>query len=166
MDDEGATLLYFAYGSNLYLPRMQGRVPSAMPVSVGRLPDHRLAFDKLGGDGSTKCTIHEDADDTVWGVVYRIDADDRPALDAAEGEGYEVTDIRVATPETWLDCFTYRALPEWIGRGWPYAWYRDLVLAGARNHALPADYIAPMTAITAIPDPDPARVQANRPRPW
>ncbi len=164
-DDEN--LLYFAYGSNLYLSRMQRRVPSAMPVTVAHLPGHRIGFHKLGSDGSTKCSITPDENAEVWGVVYRIKAGERGLLDEAEGPGYEIIDIAVETPEHgWLHAFTYRALADYVGHGWPYTWYRDLVVQGARHHALPASYIADMADTTAVPDPDRNRERANRPRPW
>lgn len=165
--DADGGLLYFAYGSNLYLPRMQKRVPSAFPQTVARLPGYRLAFNKIGGEGSAKCSIVEDADDVVWGVVYRMDAAERGRLDEAEGEGYERITIDVVAPEGELvQAFTYKARPGWTGRGWPFDWYRDLVTEGARHHALPAAYVGRITAVTAVPDPDPARDRANRPRPW
>lgn len=161
------TLLYFAYGSNLYLSRMQRRVPSAMPVTVARLPHHRLEFRKLGSDGSTKCNIALDENESVWGVVYRIRAAERELLDEAEGPGYELIDIAVETPEEgWLHAFTYRARPDCVGSGWPYTWYRDLVVQGARHHALPASYIARIADVTAVPDPDRNRERTNRPRRW
>lgn len=161
------TLYYFAYGSNLYLPRMQRRVPSARPVTVARLPGHRPAFHKVGEDGSTKCSIVADEEETVWGVVYRMAAGERGLLDEAEGPGYEIIDVAVATPgDEWMHAFTYRALPATVGNGWPYSWYRDLIVHGARHHALPASYIARIADVTSVPDPDPARERANRPRPW
>lgn len=166
MDNDGMQF-YFAYGSNLYLPRMQRRVPSAMPVSVAELPEYRLAFHKQGRDGSAKCSIEPAPEESVWGVVYRIDPLERPALDEAEGPGYELIDISVVTPaEHWMDAFTYRARADHVGAGWPFDWYRDLVVQGARNHALPASYIAHIAEVTAMPDPDRKRERENRPRPW
>lgn len=160
-------LLYFAFGSNLYLPRMQRRVPSAFPLTVAHLPGYRIDFHKVGDDGSTKCSISRDEDEIVWGVVYSMLASERPLLDAAEGPGYEVIDIAVATPEEeWLHAFTYRALPDRVGKGWPYTWYRDLVVQGARHHALPASYVARIADTTAVRDPDPRRERANEPRHW
>lgn len=160
---------YFAYGSNLYLPRMQRRVPSALPLTVAQLPGYRLTFGKRSRDGSAKCTIEpaEAPEETVWGVIYRIDPGERPRLDEAEGPRYELIDLEVVTPdEERVAVFTYRARPEYLGHAWPYDWYRDLVLEGARQHALPAEYITRIAAVTGVPDPDPVRARANRPRPW
>lgn len=166
---EAAQRLYFAYGSNLYLPRMTQRVPSAVPLGVAQLPGYRLTFDKLADCGSTKCTIEatEEEAKTVWGTVYRIDPAEQPRLDEAEGPDYEIIDIEVCmSAGERLAVFTYRARPECVGSGSPFVWYRDLVLQGARQHALPADYVNRIAQVTAIPDPNTARARANRPRPW
>ena len=43
-----------------------------------------------------------------------------------------------------------------------YSWYRRLVVEGARQHALPPDYIARIEAVPATEDPDGGRDAANR----
>ena len=157
------TLLYFAYGSNMYEPRMTSRVPSAHYYDIARLPGYCLAFRKQGADGSTKCDLDPFEPETVWGVVYCLDAGERPLLDSAEGEGYEPIEVTVAGAEGFLDVFTYRALPDWRRDGLPYDWYRDLVAAGARQHGLPEVYAAAVAAMDAREDPDTERATTNRP---
>lgn len=157
------TLLYFAYGSNMYEPRLRARVPSAHYYDIARLPGYCLAFAKQGADGSAKCDLDPFEPETVWGVVYCLDEDERPLLDAAEGEGYRIESVTVASAEGFLDAFTYRALSEWRCDGLPYTWYRDLVAAGARQHAIPEPYVAAIAAMDARDDPDPERAAANRP---
>ena len=39
----------------------------------------------------------------------------------------------------------------------PFAWYLAHVLAGAREHRLPADYIAAIECLAVVDDPDPLR---------
>ena len=158
-------LLYFAYGSNLHVPRMTARVPSARTVAVARLPGFRLAFRKRAADGSMKCDVEPAEDATVWGVVYRLDAAHLPNLDAAEGEGYaRVTHtVTRADGEVDFEAVTYRARDGWLGEGRPHDWYRDLVLVGARDHRLPEPWVAAIAGQHADPDPDPERARANRP---
>ena len=154
MSDSGVQL-YFAYGSNMYEPRLQSRVPSARYYDVARLPGYCLVFAKRGADGSAKCDLEPFEPETAWGVVYCIDAGERPLLDEAEGEGYQPMEVRVATGEQFLDAFTYRARPAWRSEALlPYAWYRDTVAAGAREHGLPEVYIAAIEAMDSQPDPD------------
>jgi hypothetical protein len=46
----------------------------------------------------------------------------------------------------------------------PYTWYKDFVLHGAREHGLPAAYIAGIEAVEARQDDDPIREQRERRR--
>jgi cation transport regulator ChaC len=151
------TLLYFAYGSNMYGPRMKSRVPSARFYDIGRLPGYCLAFCKQGRDGSAKADLDPFEPETVWGVIYCIDADERHLLDAAEGEGYKAIEVTVAAREDFVDVLTYRAKSDWIIDGLPYSWYRDMVVAGAKEHELPEVYVAAIAEMDATEDPDPER---------
>lgn len=161
--NEAPTLLYFAYGSNMHEARMRARVPSAHYYDIARLPGYCLAFRKQGADGSAKCDLDPFDPETVWGVVYCLDADERPLLDAAEGEGYERMEVTVAAAEGFLEAFTYRAQRDWHCDGLPYSWYRDLLVAGGREHGLPEVYTAALAAMDAQDDPDAERAAANRP---
>lgn len=157
--------LYFAYGSNLYPARMRARVPSARVVATGRVPGFRLAFRKCGRDGSAKCDLEPAPEATVWGALYRFDAAEQQALDAAEGPGYYIDAVTVTTAAGFVEAFTYRARRDWIdATAIPYDWYRDLVLAGARTHEFPDMYVAAIADFDTVPDPDPDRAAANRPR--
>ncbi len=162
MSDSG-TILYFAYGSNMYGPRMKKRVPSARFYDIGRLPGYCLAFRKYSQDGSAKCDLDPYEPETAWGVIYCLDADERHLLDAAEGEGYRAVDVTVAAREGFIDVLTYRAKSDWLIDGIPYDWYRDLVVAGAREHDLPEVYTAAIAAMDAAEDPDRERAKKKRP---
>lgn len=43
----------------------------------------------------------------------------------------------------------------------PGDWYQALVVAGAQQHALPAEYISELMAAPAIADPDAGRTLQN-----
>lgn len=150
--------LYFAYGSNLHPGRMVARVPTAVRVAVARLNDYRLTFAKWGEDGSGKCDVAPADGDVVWGVVYRIDASEQHRLDAAEGPGYRIETVSLATDDGALEAFTYIARPDWLTDDPPYDWYRDIVAAGVREHGLPADYMARIESVATVPDLRPGRV--------
>lgn len=142
---------YFAYGSNLGTARMRERVPAARLLGAARLTGYRLAFDKPGGDGSGKANVHPAAfdrngdghgdDPAVWGVVYALDAADWALLDRFE-PGYERVRVCVesATGE-WLRASTYIA-DRLTHDPVPLEWYKKLVVDGAREHALPAAWVA------------------------
>ena len=140
------------------------RVPSAKFLSVGYVPGRRLRFHKRSTDGSGKCDIPKtsDASDTVFGVLFDVPLDQLPALDRAEGagHGYKPTTIEVllhdgSSPVT---ANVYLADSSHIdSRLAPYTWYRDLVVAGARQHALAPEYIAQIASVEAIVDSDSER---------
>ena len=156
-------MLYFAYGSNMSQQRLRARVPSAQRLKVATLHAHRLAFHKIGTDGSAKCDIspctHHEA--TVFGVLYTMDTRHRAALDRAEGlgNGYEVKQLDlIALDGERVSAFSYyaTAVDDTLQ---PFDWYLRHVLRGARENALPADYTARIAAIATIADPDPQRAR-------
>lgn len=158
----------FAYGSNMCTARLQARVPSARPLDIARLPDHSLRFHKRGWrDGSGKGDAFAASGAHVWGVLFQIDDLEKPHLDRIEGlgRGYDQTRLPALTPDghahhAWL----YRANPSAIdSNAVPFRWYRDLVLAGAREHGLPDDYVhRHILSCSTCHDPDADRVRHHR----
>jgi len=138
--------LYFAYGSNLSTARLRqaDRAPSARVVGAATLSGHTLAWHKRGADGSGKCTLCATGSraDGVWGVVWEIDDADVATLDAAEGPGYERVELTVTTGNQKMNVFSYIARATHVDRELePAGWYRATVVAGAREHGLPASWI-------------------------
>jgi len=131
--------LYFAYGSNLKLSRMRERVSSARPEGVALLVGYRLAFDKRGADGSGKANLRPDPTGRVWGALYSLDVSHWPDLDAHE-PGYERVDVDVARHDTSLRVQTYRS-QRFTADPVPHDWYGQLIVEGAREHVLPAEWI-------------------------
>ena len=142
---------YFAYGSNLKLVRMRERVPSAWPEGTARLPGYRLVCDKAGADGSGKANLRADSASEVWGAIYSLDSADWVDLDAHE-LGYERLLVEVSLRDGKLRAHTYlspRTTPDPI----PFAWYKRLIIEGAREHALPDDWIRTLEAWPERADP-------------
>lgn len=152
------TILYFAYGSNMSTRRLVARVPSATVVSVAELRGHRLAFHKIGKDGSAKCDAASTSDphDIVYGVVFFIPLSEKAMLDKIEclGRGYEEKEIGLLS-ETGVAFQTVTYYATNIDASLkPRDWYVEHVLRGAREHRLPTDYISRIEAIESIPDPE------------
>lgn len=150
--------IYFAYGSNMSVRRLQKRVPSTNPLGAGRLAGHELTFRKKSRDGSAKCDIALSDGRDVWGVLFEIDVRGEEALDGFEGlgMGYRKELVQV------LDsvgrdtrAFTYLADSAYIdGTLRPYTWYLQHVLVGAEDAGLPASYVAGIKRVEAWHDPD------------
>ncbi|HTT85187.1 MAG TPA: gamma-glutamylcyclotransferase family protein [Rhizomicrobium sp.] len=169
MGGDLSVLFYFAYGSNMLSARLNARCPSARAIGVAVARDHRLCCWKRSRDSSGKATlVHAPAHDS-YGVLFEVDEGDIVHLDIAEGTDYErLEDFMVLThPELRFSrAITYIALPYAIdNKLCPYNWYKELILAGASEHNLPASYIMELCLIKALPDPwldRPARNEALR----
>lgn len=153
----------FAYGSNMLCARLKARCPSASAVRVARLPGHALRWHKHSKDGSGKCdAVRVSGGHAVLGVVYKINANEKRALDQAEGlgQGCDQKDAKVLLHGDAVTVSIYVATktdPELK----PYTWYKALVVAGAQEHDLPVPYIAMLEAVEASQDPDRTRHDSN-----
>jgi cation transport regulator ChaC len=161
-------VVYFAYGSNMWTARLRTRTPGCVPLGIATLPGHALRFHKRSNDGSGKCNAFAGGNDNeVVGVLFRIDPAELTELDRAEGAGagYERAMVTVID-ETGRSqkVLTYLATPDYIDDSLkPYGWYKDVVLAGAREHGLPSDYIADqIQSVEAVEDPDKTRDSRQR----
>jgi hypothetical protein len=75
--------LYIAYGSNLNLPQMAFRCPSAKPVGTSELKGYELLF--RGGRHGGVATVEPKEGSNVPILVWDIKPDDEIALDRYEG---------------------------------------------------------------------------------
>lgn len=130
---------YFAYGSNLSAARLRERAPSAERLAIGTVCDHRFAWNKLGRDGSAKANLVPAPGECAWGVVFAIDPADWDSLDRCERD-YDRRLVLVRARGAELRCATYVS-DHLVCDEVPHDWYRELVLRGAREHALPPEWI-------------------------
>jgi gamma-glutamylcyclotransferase len=165
MSPENSRVVVFAYGSNMLKVRMQERAPSARATTIAQLTGYKLCWNKRSKDGSGKCSVTETGHprDVVWGVAYEMSAEDKANLDRVEdlGRGYGERSISVNTQDGRLRAMVYYATSIGLGLR-PYDWYRDLVLAGAREHGLPEEYVRALEAVHSINDTDSERAALNR----
>jgi hypothetical protein len=149
----------------MFTPRLRERVPSAVPIAIGKLKGHVLRWDKRSQtDGSGKCDaeVTGRARDFVWGVVFALKAREKIALDRAEGlgSGYSEKQVDIATGKLVIKAVTYVATDKKPSLK-PYHWYKAFVVTGARDHELPRHYIRRLNATKSIRDPDRARSARN-----
>ena len=131
----------------MYTPRLRFRVRSARPIGVAKLEGFQLQWNKRSKDGSGKCGIlaASNSGATVIGVIFQIDPSEKKLLDRAEGVGAGYFELPIAPTmnEAEVAAFTY--IPDQAFRKdglAVYGWYKDFVIAGAREHCLPENYIA------------------------
>jgi hypothetical protein len=156
-----ASVHVFSYGSNMLTRRLRDRAPSATPIGVGQLNGYTLRWHKRSRkDGSGKCDIVATgvASDCVHGVIFAIDADDKRGLDNAEGLGHGYDEKRVVALVDGVPVTAVAYVATDIDPSLrPYDWYKALVVAGAREHRLPAEYVRALEAVRSVPDPDRTR---------
>ncbi|MCT9000646.1 gamma-glutamylcyclotransferase family protein [Chelativorans intermedius] len=161
-------VVYFAYGSNMSTARLRERMPSCKPLGIATLPGHSLRFHKRSVDKSGKCNAYPSGDDcSVIGVLFSFDPAERAKLDKAEGvgSGYEHAMVTVINERgRRRKVLTYLASSDYVDDSLkPYGWYKDFVLAGAREHGLPPEYITQwVESVDVIDDPDKERDKKQR----
>jgi gamma-glutamylcyclotransferase len=139
--------LYFAYGSNLCVARLRELAPSAVARGAARAPGFALRIDKRGMDGTAKANLHAVSGSAVWGVVYALEAADWPRLDARERD-YARIEIEIFQGDERVLAQTYRS-DHLTSDAIAAAWYKRLIVDGARDHALPADWCAWLEGLPA-----------------
>lgn len=75
--------LYIAYGSNLNLPQMAFRCPTAKVVGTSEIKDYELLF--RGGRGSSVATVEPLKGSSVPVLLWKLKERDLQALDRYEG---------------------------------------------------------------------------------
>ena len=142
----GPMKLYFAYGSNMRSARLAARVGAVQALATAQAHGFGLRFDKPGRDGSGKANLVEAPGSCVWGVVYSMGPGAFRALDRFE-PGYHRTSLSLedgsgAPLVAWT--YVYPAgdtQAAETSRGLrPSPDYLDHLLAGAREHGLPASW--------------------------
>jgi gamma-glutamylcyclotransferase len=150
---------YFAYGSNMQSATLRGRrgvhYHRALP---GRARGWRLVLDKPGliPTGESVANIVPEAAAELWGVLFEIDAADLGHIDLTEGVligNYTRVEIPVepVAAEPALQAFTLTSNRRDPGLR-PSTRYMDLLISGAEEHRLPAEYIAFLRSIPARPE--------------
>lgn len=89
-------------------------------------------------------------------------ASEKYSLDRAEGlgEGYAEREVEILSGARGVTAQAYYATDKDLTLR-PYNWYKAIVLAGAREHRLPDNYVAAIESVISIPDPDEKRAAAN-----
>ena len=142
-----ATLWYFAYGSNLDPGTFLGRRGMRpLDTRVALLADFELRFDLPVGPGERGvANVLARAGEQVWGALYLLSAGEADRLDRTEGVHRDAYRRLIVAPGTVageaIEAFTYTSGRGREGRK-PSRRYLGLLLAGARHHGLPDEWVA------------------------
>jgi len=154
-------MFYFAYGSNMNPVQIRERCPGHRVIGIAQLPDHEIAFPLYSNrwnSGVASAQPRHGA--VVWGVLYELTDEDVASLDRFEGfqgpgDQHNVYDrepvnVELTRPDDGsfprrVRAHMYVARPS--NASPPTREYLDVVLDGARHHALPPDYIEDLRAV-------------------
>ncbi|XP_026278890.1 gamma-glutamylcyclotransferase-like isoform X1 [Frankliniella occidentalis] len=154
--------LYFAYGSNLLARRLHLMNPTAQRHGIGELRDYRLDFSTPASKrwGGAPATVVPDPGESVWGAIWSLDIEDRDHLDEQESVGSGLYDVFNATVRVagggvlQCRCYLMREVPPRLAPGearpaarQPSLVYKQVLLHGARESGLPAEYVERMQAV-------------------
>lgn len=165
-------LYYFAYGSNMNASQMQTRCSTPKAITTARLINYRVGFYGRSSmwDGGQESVVRERGHD-VWGVVYEVSSSDFEQLDSWQDVRLDGTGLYFHYPARVLgaDGLTYTVMlykKDILGeRTKPSKPYLDLIVAGAEEKKLPAEYIEELRAVEHKPAsyPVPKERALNRP---
>ncbi len=146
---------YFAYGSNMASSQMAERCPGAVCLGAARLPGYRLAFDAWSNRrGGLVADVLPDPGSEAWGVLWEVTDEHAVALDRYEGVArgqYRRATVRVeAVAGGEVEAFAYVICDP--GEDGPTTEaYRDILLEGAREHGLPAEWVQAIERVPTLP---------------
>ena len=153
MNPVTGSMLYFAYGSNMYLRQIRNRCPSACFVCIAMLNYHLLAFTRMSPrwGGGVADVIPSDGNQ-VWGVVYEIRESEITSLDRSEGyrpgrpleENDYVREERTVYTNGHVDqpqVVSLYCANRQVNPPLPSEKYKRQIIDGARYWSLPAAYI-------------------------
>ena len=146
---------YFAYGSNMASSQMAERCPGAVCLGIARLPGYRLAFDAWSNRrGGLVADVLPTPGADVWGVLWRVTEEHAEALDRYEGVARgqyrrETVQVESAQGEA-VAAFAY-VICNPGDEGPTTDGYRDLLLEGAREHALPPSSVKAIEEVPTLP---------------
>ena len=145
MGETADAVWYFGYGSNMsraIFCERRGMRPLA--TRWGWLEGWRLCFDLPIGPGERAvANIAPQVGARTCGVLWLLDAEQLDRLDRSEGvpRVYRRMPVEIVVgAEERVAAFTYRSPWTVAGRK-PSARYLGLLVTGAREHGLPAEYV-------------------------
>ncbi len=138
-----ARVWYFAYGSNMNRAQMRSRTGQILEEQPGRLENYEMVFNKKSRGGSATANIRPAPGKTVYGVLYKIPDAALRSLDRFEGVPVHYRRIEVsATDSAGRKVAAQAYIATRVEKGLrPAAHYLQVILDGAGEHGLPAEYI-------------------------
>lgn len=132
--------LYIAYGSNLNLPQMARRCPTATVVGTSEIRGYELLF--RGGRRGAVATVEPLEDSSVPVLLWKIKPKDEEALDRYEGypNFYRKEMMEVELGGKTVPAMVY-VMNDGRGLGAPSDFYLNTILEGYRSAGFDTDFL-------------------------
>lgn len=132
---------YFGYASNLDRGTLEGRLlTSPLFVGIGVLPHYGFRFNFPNPDGSARANIITSPNESVYGLLYKIETGDWEYFQKSE-PGYDFVQKEVLTKNGSLQAFTFQS--NMIQTGiFPAEDYWKLIVKGGMENGIPETYLA------------------------
>lgn len=151
------TTKLFAYASNMnlgflksWLTQHGGRPDGIRGAAPATLADHKVVFNYPSPTGTT-ANLAAAKGETVHGVLLEVDDAALQKLEQKEGVPRAYQRVRVAVTDergkVHDDAYALTAPPERCKEGAPKKKYLEIILKGAEEFKLPADYVAALKAV-------------------
>lgn len=132
--------LYIAYGSNLNLPQMARRCPTAKVVGTGQIEGYELLF--RGGHRGAVATVEPLEGSAVPVLMWKIKPQDEQALDRYEGYPHfyhkEMMDVEMGGRTVPAMVYVMNGGHE---LGAPSDYYLNTILEGYRSAGFDTDFL-------------------------
>ena len=148
-----ANVWYFAYASNLNRAQMKSRAGQILEEQVATLANYELVFNKKVRGGTATANIRPAPGKRVIGVLYKIPDAAFRNMDRFEGvpEHYRRIEVKISGANGQpVNAQVYIATKVEKGLR-PAAHYLQTILAGANDHALPAEYVEEIKTAAGVP---------------
>ncbi len=124
--------IYIAYGSNLNLPQMAQRCPTAKVLGVSEIKDYELLF--RGSKTGSYATVEPCEGKTVPVLLWTVGKKDELALDRYEGYPtfYEKESMALSLDGKEVNAFVY-VMTEGHRLGMPSQYYVDVIAQGYQS---------------------------------
>lgn len=147
--------------------RIKERISSYSIIGIGYVKNHCLRFHKISIDQSGKADAYylNASEEKVWGVIGEVDEKSKNTLDKIEGlgKGYNQKTLTIHMQDgKTIQTLIYVADKDYIdSKLKPYDWYKEIVLRGSIENALPNEYIKKIEGIESIFDKNEERREIN-----
>lgn len=140
-------MLFFAYDDRMFEPILRLALPQYQVLQLGYVEGYKLYFhrysESLSGGKANMIRV-DDSEQKVYGLLIEVPPRQKYLLDEASSLGYGVqeTSVKVMTEQGAQFALTYVCHKDNVMEDLvPFSWYKDLLVAGAKNHQLPLEYI-------------------------